>query len=79
MLAKRTYKNQVTIPKAIMEGFPRVEYFDVVSRNNTIVLRPIELKPAGGRLAAVRAKIKALGLSEADLDAAIRWARNARP
>jgi bifunctional DNA-binding transcriptional regulator/antitoxin component of YhaV-PrlF toxin-antitoxin module len=75
MLAKRTYKNQITIPKAVMEAFPDVEYFDVVKRPHAIILRPVETKPAGSRLAAIRAHIKALGLTEADVDAAIRWAR----
>ena len=75
MLAKRTYKNQVTIPKVIMDAFPTTEYFDVVRREHAIILRPVELKPAGTRLASIRAKIKALGLTEKDLDAAIVWAR----
>ena len=78
MLAKRTYKNQVTIPKAIMQAFGGVEYFDVTRRQDAIVLRPVDLRPVGARLAAVRAKIRALGLSEADVDAAIRWARKGR-
>ena len=79
MLAKRTYKNQVTIPKAIMEAFAGVEYFDVTQRHNAIVLRPVDLKPAGARLAKIRSKIKALGLTETDLSAAIAWARRAQP
>lgn len=78
MLAKRTYKNQVTIPKAIMRAFPGIEYFDVTQRGDGILLRPVDAKPAGNRLAAVRANIKALGLTAADLDAAIRWARRDR-
>jgi hypothetical protein len=79
MLAKRTYKNQVTIPKAIMQAFPRGEYFDVTQRRNAIVLRPVDLKPAGARLAKIRSKLKALGLTATDLNAAIAWARRARP
>ncbi len=78
MLAKRTYKNQVTIPKAVMNAFPGVEYFDVRCQHDAIVLRPVDTRPASTRLAAVRKKIKALGLTEVDLDAAIRWARRAR-
>jgi hypothetical protein len=78
MLAKRTYKNQITIPKGIMKAFPRIEYFDVSQRGNAIVLRPVEAKPAGDRLAAIRSKVKALGLTESDLEAAIRWARGSR-
>ncbi len=78
MLAKRTYKNQITIPKAVIDAFPNTEYFDVRRHRNVIVLRPVEVKPARSRLAAIRAKVKALGLTEADLDAAIRWARKGR-
>src|SRR3972149_1130699 len=29
MLAKKTVKNQITLPKKIADRFPRVEYFDV--------------------------------------------------
>lgn len=78
MLAKLTYKNQITLPKAVVEAFPRIEYFDVIRRDNAIILRPVNTKPAGARLATIRAKVKALGLTEADLEAAIRWARGGR-
>ena len=75
MLAKRTYKNQITIPKAVMDEFPNVEYFDVERRQQTIVLRPVEVKPAGAELEKIRAKVRALGLTDNDLEDAIRWAR----
>jgi hypothetical protein len=29
MLAKKTSKNQITLPKAIADRFPGVDYFDV--------------------------------------------------
>jgi len=29
MLAKKTVKNQITLPKAVITRFPGVEYFDV--------------------------------------------------
>jgi hypothetical protein len=75
MLAKRTYKNQVTIPKAIMDSFPKVEYFDVRKQRNAIILRPVHPEPLGARTAKIRARIKALGLTEADVEQAIQWAR----
>lgn len=75
MLAKLTYKNQITIPKAVIKAFPRVEYFDVEQDKGAIVLRPITLKRTGARLSRIRAKVRALGLTEADLEDAIRWAR----
>ena len=77
MLAKRTYKNQITIPKAVIDAFPGIEYFDVTAHGDAILLRPVEFKSAV-RLAAIRKKVRVLGLTETDLDAAIRWARSAR-
>ncbi len=78
MLAKLTFKNQITIPKTVLDAFPHTEYFDVTRRSNAILLRPVAIKPTGERLAAIRAKVKALGLSANDLDAAIQWARRGR-
>ena len=75
MLAKRTYKNQVTIPKAVMDAFPNVEYFDVERKQQTIVLRPVEVRPAGTELERIRAKVRALGLTDHDIEEAVRWAR----
>jgi len=75
MLAKRTYKNQITIPKAVMDAFPKVEYFDVERRQQTIVLRPVEVRPAGTALENIRAKVRALGLTDTDIEDAVRWAR----
>jgi hypothetical protein len=42
------------------------------------VLRPVAVSAPGERLRAVREKIRRLGLTEADLTAAIRWARGKR-
>jgi bifunctional DNA-binding transcriptional regulator/antitoxin component of YhaV-PrlF toxin-antitoxin module len=75
MLTKRTFKNQITIPKQIIERFGNVEYFDVSARNNEIILRPVEIKEKGQYLSQAREKIKALGLKEDDITEAIRWAR----
>ncbi|MBI4064221.1 MAG: AbrB/MazE/SpoVT family DNA-binding domain-containing protein [Elusimicrobia bacterium] len=75
MIAKRTYKNQITLPKEIISLFGDIEYFDVQKRGDEIVLRPVEIKAKGEALAAIRGKVKKLGLTEKDIDAAIRWAR----
>ncbi|MBI2070399.1 MAG: AbrB/MazE/SpoVT family DNA-binding domain-containing protein [Elusimicrobia bacterium] len=75
MLSKRTSKNQVTIPKEIITFFGDTEYFDVSLRNNEIVLKPVEINPQGQVLADVREKIRKLGLSEKDVERAVRWAR----
>ncbi len=78
MLAKKTSKNQITLPKKVVEALPPTEYFDVTVREEEVVLRPVAMTAPGERLREVREKIRRLGLTEADLTAAIRWARGKR-
>ncbi|MEX0691126.1 MAG: AbrB/MazE/SpoVT family DNA-binding domain-containing protein [Gemmatimonadales bacterium] len=70
-VAKKTSKNQITLPKAVVREFPGVEYFDVRAEAGQIVLRPV--RPGGAD--AVREKLAALGIAEGDVAAAVRWAR----
>jgi len=74
MLAKKTSKNQLTLPKAIVSRFPDVDYYDVTAENDAIILRPVRT----GAADAVRAKLDELGIKEADIEYAIRWARRKR-
>ena len=78
MLAKKTSKNQITLPKAIVRQLPDAEYFDVSLRDGEVVLRPVVISAPGDRLKAVRDKIRGLGLTEKDVEGAIRWARRRR-
>jgi hypothetical protein len=78
MLAKKTAKNQITLPKAIVRQLPDVDYFEVSLREGEVVLRPAVVRAAEQRLTEIRSKIRALGLTEKDIDAAIRWARRRR-
>jgi len=71
MLAKMTSKNQLTLPKSVVEAVAATEYFDVEVRAGQIVLTPVRIQ----RGDAVRAKLAALGLAEADVSDAVRWAR----
>ena len=71
MLAKLTSKNQLTLPKSAVESVGATEYFDVEVRAGQIVLTPVRIQ----RGDAVRAKLAALGLGDADVTAAVRWAR----
>ena len=71
MLAKKTSKNQITLPKAVISRFPAVEYFDVREENGRIVLAPVKT----GGADAVREKLRMLGIISADVDNAITWAR----
>ncbi len=73
MLAKLTSKNQLTLPKAILAAFEGVEYFEVTGANGSIVLTPVQIS----RVGTVRAKLAALGLSDADVADAVAWARQA--
>ena len=71
MLAKRTVKNQLTLPKAIADLFPGVEYFEVRAEGERIVLEPLRRS----RAPEVRRKLAALKLTDADIAAAVRSAR----
>ena len=75
MLTKRTSKNQVTIPKAVIQYFSDTEYFDASVRDGAIVLKPVTLKTENKRLDSVRDKIKKLGITEKDIENAVAWAR----
>ena len=74
MLAKRTSKNQLTLPKAIVQAVGEAEYYEVAVDNGRIVLTPVRLQQAN----AVRAKLDSLGISEDDVADAVKWARSGR-
>ena len=74
MLAKKTSKNQITIPKKIIEQLPDVNYFDVELSNGVILLKPLTLYDTN--LEKIRTKIRKLGLKENSVSEAIKWARS---
>ncbi len=76
MLAKKTTKNQITLPKVIANAFPDTDYFDVRIKNNQILLLPVKIMPAGLSLESIRRKMKQLGVTEKDVEGAVQWARN---
>jgi len=41
MLTKITSKNQVTIPKKIMDQIPETRYFEVELQDGAVVLKPL--------------------------------------
>lgn len=77
MLAKKTSKNQLTLPKSIAGKFQGIDYFDIAVKDNSIILKPVRIAPAESTLEGVRDKIEALGLKDEDIKKAIRWARKA--
>ena len=77
MLAKKTAKNQVTLPKEVADRFPDTVYFDVRVEGRKITLRPVRIETEGEErdLGRIREKMRRLGVTEKDVTAAIRWAR----
>ena len=71
MLAKMTVKNQVTLPKAVVTRFSGIEYFDVSTDGESIVLRPLRRSRAD----EVRSQLAKLGIDEQDATDAVSWAR----
>ena len=74
MLAKMTSKNQITIPKKIIEQLPDVEYFEVELKKGVVILRPLKIYDTS--LEKIRAKARKLGLKENTVKEAIKWARS---
>ncbi len=74
MLAKKTVKNQITLPKAVITRFKGVDYFDATTDGASITLRPLQVSRAD----EVRAQLAQLGIEEKDIDAAIDWARETK-
>ena len=71
MLAKKTTKNQITLPKKVVDRFTGVEYFEVSTDGTCIILRPLQRSRAD----EVRAKLVQLGIDDDDVTAAVSWAR----
>lgn len=71
MLAKKTVKNQITLPKAVVTRFAGVDYFDVSTDGESIVLRPLQKS----RSDEVRARLAELGIDEQDVADAVEWSR----
>jgi hypothetical protein len=74
MLAKKTSKNQITLPKAVVSRFGDVEYFEVSTDGASILLHPLRKSRAD----EVRAKLSQLGIEENDIAAAVSWARGGK-
>ena len=74
MLAKITSKNQITIPKKIIEKIPNVKHFDIELKDGIIIMKPIKFYDTN--LDQIRAKVKKLGLKENSVAEAIKWAKS---
>lgn len=72
MLAKRTVKNQITLPQKIAALFPAVDYFEVEAMDGKIILMPLKTRGVEN----VREKLAGLKLSDKTIKDAISWARH---
>jgi hypothetical protein len=71
VLAKKTIKNQITLPKAVVTRFSEVDYFDVSTDGECIILRPLQRS----RAEEVRTRLAQLGVEEQDVADALAWTR----
>jgi hypothetical protein len=75
MLAKKTSKNQITLPQEAVRKFPGIDYFEVTVEDDQIKLSPVTITSSTTFLKKVRRKISDLGLKENEVAEAVQWAR----
>lgn len=71
MICKKTSKNQITLPKKIVEAVSDTVYFDAVVESGRILLTPVEISSKETSLDGIRKKMKELNLTEYDVENAI--------
>ena len=78
MLAKKTSKNQVTLPKEIADRFPGTEYFDVQVKGRAILMRPVRIEPEedDSTIETIRERVRKMRLTDKDVVKAVEWARS---
>jgi hypothetical protein len=82
MLAKLTSKNQITLPKAVIDRISAAEYFEVEAVNDSIMLTPVRVEkiktstPQTADMESVWAHMEKLGITEQDVQDAVKWARS---
>jgi hypothetical protein len=72
MLAKITAKNQLTLPKRVVQALGSPTYLEVEVQDGRLILTP----PGVSAADAVRRKLEALGITEADVADAVAVARH---
>ncbi len=73
--AKKTSKNQLTLPKAVADRFPGVDYFEVSADGDRIMLKPVRV----GGADKLRERLAEAEVGPVDIAAAIRAARRRHP
>ena len=75
MLTKINSKNQITLPKSLIKAVGPTDYFDIEVRAGHLVLTPVRFVAAD----AVRVKLAKHQITQADVVAAVDWARAQTP
>ncbi len=71
LLAKMTRDNRLTLPEAVVGQLEDVDYFEVATEGERIILTPVHAKPGD----KVREKLAELDITAEDIADAIAWAR----
>lgn len=71
MLAKLTDRKVITLPDEVADAVQGTEYFEVAEEGGCIVLTPTHLSP----LDIVRLELEERGITQKDVDDAVKWAR----
>jgi hypothetical protein len=74
MLAKMTSKNQITIPKKIVNRLPDTRHFDIEMKDGVVLLKPVKIYDAS--LESIRSKIEKLELKPDCVQEAVAWVRS---
>ena len=58
----------------MVSRFPGVKYFDVRKSEGQLILKPVEMRG----LESAYDKVESLGVTEKDIDEAVRWVRRTK-
>lgn len=76
MLCRLGAKNQITLPKELLDGLTGKEYFEARREGVTIVLEPVIVRPYETReLSEIRSQIAGGGVEEKDIESLVAEAR----
>ncbi len=74
MLVKLSPKNQITVPRKILNQLPDTRYFEVELKDGVLLLKPVQVVQTS--LEQIREKMRKLELDEGSVAEAVRWARS---
>lgn len=76
MLCRLGAKNQITLPKELLDGISGREYFEARREGVRIVLEPVVVRPYETReLSDIRSQVAGAGVDEDDIESLVAEAR----